>query len=126
MSPPKNAFINSKISEALGGAGFERQNSNGSLALETPKTKPVVANANFFFIGGFDCAFEAAPRPQSSSIFGERHLLSPKLQELAKAVDHYLNGEYDKVEEEEEKDIYHSKEGDDWPRVGGGLSNQST
>ena len=80
MSPPKDAFINSKISEALcTNVPMERQASNGSLLLEkeTPKTKPVVANANFFFIGGFDSVFETSLsagglKPSGSSIFGDR------------------------------------------------------
>ena len=87
VSPPKDAFINSKISEALCPNGLvERQGSNGSLLLEkeTPKTKPVVANTNFFFIGGFDSVFETSHsagglKPQGSSIFGDRQMLSPKL-----------------------------------------------
>ena len=68
-------------------------------------------------------------------------MLSPKLQKLAKAVDHYLNGEYEKVhddepEEEEKGDaLLHGRAGgkdvDEWVlgaavTQGGGLSSLST
>lgn len=60
--------------------------------------KPIIANANLFFIGG-----NTGIISNRNSLGEDRNLISSdKMKVLSKAINHYLNGEYDKIMDQDE------------------------
>lgn len=121
-SPPKDPNVNAKLRQAFL-RDFRENNTSAVddlledqvMGLQDPlrsqnsihsrigsgnlkSRKPIIANANLFFIGG-----NTGIISNRNSLGEDRNLISSdKMKVLSKAINHYLNGEYDKIMDQDE------------------------
>lgn len=121
-SPPKDPNVNAKLRQAFL-RDFRENNTSAVddlledqvMGLQDPlrsqnsihsrmgsgnlkSRKPIIANTNLFFIGGSTGIIS-----NRNSLGEDRNLISSdKMKVLSKAINHYLNGEYDKIMDQDE------------------------